>query len=408
VQYTDEVQGQGKFIDGKLNVTLGGFASYQDYPNPGPNCNGNRIFGGLPNCTTNLSITRSQGLFGQATLNLGAFSESLEDFNFTAGYRRNWDYTKQKTKTTSRAGVCATAASPDNRDVFNPTTCFAVLSNSEKSPGWTFNLDWRFDPGKMVYGTISRAYSGGGFNSINLPVSLRVYGPQYNTNYELGVKADWDLGGSRLRTNVSAFYDRFNNIQEAVTGSYVDALGATRITGVTLNAAAARIIGTEVNVQWSIGDFDVTANYVYTDAKYLSYNSRDPSSGAPITLVNNKFEFHADHIASATLRYNLPVDQSMGNMSVAASGTISSQETGLDDSLPGRPTPVAPFKRSRLDARADWTGMYGRPFDLSLALTNVTNHRYSIIGFNLYQTLGIITTQYAEPRMFSARLRWHF
>ncbi len=354
-------------------------------------------FGGLPNCSQNDSITRAQGLFGQATVDLSLISPSLDGFNFTAGYRHSWDYLKRKNRSTNRTtGACALANAGPN--------CFVSQSGSWTAPNWSFQLDYRFDSDKMVYVTVSRAYSRGTLNNPDLPAALRLVDPQFNTNYEGGVKADWNVGSSQLRTNLSVFYNHFADIQEIATGSYVDQQGNQRITGVTLNAAKARIVGFETSIQIVLSDqFEISGGYVFADAKYLNFDSLDPSTGLPVSLADRRFEYHAKHRGNVTLRYNVPLDQSVGEISAQATASITSHQTGLDDG-----SPIAPWSRSKLDLRADWASIYGYPVDFSISATNVTNHRYSIIGFNLYQTLGIITTQYAEPRMISGTLRYRF
>jgi iron complex outermembrane receptor protein len=397
VSYSEELQVQGRFLDGKINAVVGGFASYDGYPNARRTCYGLRIFGGLPGCTLNDGITRSQGIFGQATVNMAIISPALEKLNLTAGYRYNWDYQKQKTQVTTRAGACSSVNA-------NPATCYIVQSNNWTAPGWTFGFDYQLQPNRMVYVTASRAYSRGSFNNVDLPPQLRIVEPQFNTNLEGGIKADWDVGNTRLRTNASVFHNWFDNVQENVTGSYVDAQGNQRIAGVLLNAAKVHVIGAELALQWAISEqFELSGAYAYSHAKYVRYDTVNPTTGAPESFTNRRFPFHAEHSGNATLKYIAPLDPSVGKVSVSAIATLTSDEVPLDDG-----SPVQPFNRSKLDLRADWNDVYGYPVDLSLSATNVTNSRYSLIGFNLYQTIGILTTNYSEPRMVTASVRYRF
>ena len=396
--YSEELQFQGKFLDGKVNAVVGGFASYDGYPNPRTTCNGLIIFFAKPSCTENRSITRAQAVFAQATVNMSVISPALEKLNFTAGYRYNWDYQKLANLSKTRNLSACTSA------VANPATCFIVQSNSWTAPGWTFGLDYQFDQGRMAYITASKAYSRGGFNSANLPIQVRIVQPQFNTNLEGGVKADWDLGSTRLRTNVSVFHNWFDNVQENVTGSYVDAQGNQKISGLLLNAAKVHVIGAELTMQWILSEeFEVSGSYAYSHAKYVKYDSVNPTTGAPESFTNRRFPFHADHSGNVTLKYNLPVDKSLGRMSVSATASLMSDEVPLDDGAP-----VQPFNRSKMDLRADWNEAYGYPVDFSISATNVTNRRYTMIGFNLYNTVGILTTNYSEPRMVTVSARYRF
>ena len=396
--YSEELQVQGTFMDGKINAVAGGFASYDGFPNPRTTCNGLIIFFGRPSCTENRSITRSQAIFAQATFNMALISPALEKLNFTAGYRYNWDYQKQSNLSKTRTLTACTSA------VANPATCFIVQSNNWTAPGWTFGFDYQFEQGRMAYVTASRAYSRGSFNSANLPIQLRIVEPQFNTNLEGGVKADWELGTTRLRTNASAFHNWFDNVQENVTGAFTDAQGVRRITGVLLNAAKVRVIGAELSLQWILSDqFELSGSYAYSHAKYVKYDTVNPTTGAPESFTNRRFPFHADHSGNFTLKYNVPVDSSLGKFSVSATASLLSDEVPLDDGAP-----VQPFNRSKMDLRADWNEAYGYPVDFSVSVTNVTNRRYSLIGFNLYNTVGILTTNYSEPRMVSVNARYRF
>jgi iron complex outermembrane receptor protein len=328
---------------------------------------------------------------------MAIISPALEKLNLTAGYRYNWDYQKQKTQVTTRAGACSSVNA-------NPATCYIVQSNNWTAPGWTFGFDYQLQPNRMVYVTASRAYSRGSFNNVDLPPQLRIVEPQFNTNLEGGIKADWDVGNTRLRTNASVFHNWFDNVQENVTGSYVDAQGNQRIAGVLLNAAKVHVIGAELALQWAISEqFELSGAYAYSHAKYVRYDTVNPTTGAPESFTNRRFPFHAEHSGNATLKYIAPLDPSVGKVSVSAIATLTSDEVPLDDG-----SPVQPFNRSKLDLRADWNDVYGYPVDLSLSATNVTNSRYSLIGFNLYQTIGILTTNYSEPRMVTASVRYRF
>jgi iron complex outermembrane receptor protein len=64
----------------------------------------------------------------------------------------------------------------------------------------------------------SRGYKSGGFNlSTPKQSAFSNFKPEYVTEVEIGAKADFDLMGVKLRTNVDLFHDDYSNIQRSVT-----------------------------------------------------------------------------------------------------------------------------------------------------------------------------------------------
>ena len=62
------------------------------------------------------------------------------------------------------------------------------------------------------------------------------YAPEYVTNYEVGQKSDFELGGMPVRINTALYYTDYTNLQKAGTDSYVPSntlspLPATRRAG---------------------------------------------------------------------------------------------------------------------------------------------------------------------------------
>jgi len=78
-----------------------------------------------------------------------------------------------------------------------------------------FGLQYKIDDNAMLYTIYSQGYRGGGYNENAVSInSLRDYGPETVTNYEVGLKTQWF--NDRLRVNVSGFQTKYKDKQETV------------------------------------------------------------------------------------------------------------------------------------------------------------------------------------------------
>lgn len=141
----------------------------------------------------------------------------------------------------------------------------------------------------MVYGSVSRGYKGGGYNSRGtVPENIGPYDEETVTAYELGVKSD--LLEGRLRLNAAVFLNEFEDLQSSATRQ-----GAVRTENITTNIAEAETAGLEVEMTWLPTDrLQIGLNLAYLDAEFTDFcddvdgPSVDPfpsDCGGPITPV---------------------------------------------------------------------------------------------------------------------------
>lgn len=98
-------------------------------------------------------------------------------------------------------------------------------------------LTYQLDPARMLYATYSTGFRPGGNNR---RVEIGPYRNDTLTNFELGWKTTW-LNG-RLRVNGAVFYERWKDVQLAVSGP-------NAITDL-LNIGNAAVKGMETDVEW--------------------------------------------------------------------------------------------------------------------------------------------------------------
>src|ERR1019366_3782336 len=90
----------------------------------------------------------------------------------------------------------------------NPLTC-TYQSHQFQAPTWTVGLDYQITPDMLVYGKGSRGFKSGGFNGAGNQTFPIQYESEYVTDVEIGLKADWDIDGGKLRTNLDGFHDDY-------------------------------------------------------------------------------------------------------------------------------------------------------------------------------------------------------
>jgi iron complex outermembrane receptor protein len=123
----------------------------------------------------------------------------------------------------------------------------------------------------MLYATWTKGFKSGGWNpgSDQPPLAPSVepaFQPEKITDYEAGVKKDWD--DHRIRTNLSAYYYDYDNLQvQQKTPAYVILI---------TNAADARIYGLEATAEAVVTDhLLVNFGLSLIHAKYSSFCNAD-------------------------------------------------------------------------------------------------------------------------------------
>jgi iron complex outermembrane receptor protein len=130
-------------------------------------------------------------------------------------------------------------------------------------------LDYHLTPDVMVYGSWSRGYRSGGWNSRAAVITaIGPYEPETVDSYEGGVRTT--LLDRKLTVNITGFYTDYKNKQEevitgsplnpAVTQTLVENAGKARIKGAEFELEAAPV--TWLRLHGSVG---------YLDGKYTSF-----------------------------------------------------------------------------------------------------------------------------------------
>jgi len=145
----------------------------------------------------------------------------------------------------------------------NPVTPVGDQTFNFFTPRITLEHD--LTPEMMLYGTVARGAKAGGFNANAVSESLRIFDPEFNNTFELGLKSM--LLGGRAIVNSAVFYTSWDDMQINV----LDPAGGPFTGTLTANLGDATIWGVEVEGSLRATQnlsFDFAASY--TDATYDS------------------------------------------------------------------------------------------------------------------------------------------
>jgi iron complex outermembrane receptor protein len=398
VQYTEELQLQGKALDDKLSWVVGGYLEF-DHPL------GDTLLGSTAVGSTSYyhfhETARSQAAFAHGIYDLSDYVDGLK---FTAGYRYTWDHITDEERATTGVDAITRnpAGAPTNCGVQSgvDNNCHISAGGAFSSFGWNVGLDEQLDSKTLVYVRSGNAYRPGGFN-LNVPAANEKFQPEHVTDVEIGVKSDWTFDGLSGRVNADVFHTDYKNIQTTRLVQVKNPDGTSRVASLLFNAAAAELEGAELEASIvPFEGFEIAPHisYLYTD--YGQYptdagaNSKDPPF-----LYTPKLQY------AVTGTYHLPIDDSLGD--VAVSATYSWYGHQYLSVQAGEIYPIQP-SYDELDIRVDWTNILGNPVDAGFFMTNALDTTHVVGGFPIYTQLGFTSLVYNEPRMFGFSLKYRF
>jgi iron complex outermembrane receptor protein len=401
--YSDELQVLGQAFDNKVNWIVGGY--YDSFTQNEHETFNEATFPGNPVSPQLITLrepTTSKALFGQATFDI---SQWLQGVSVTGGYRYTWD-NRSFAQSRFQPGfppfipTCALLGFPG----LNPATCVEQLSTQFSNYNYNVSVNWQATPNVLLYVASRRGYKSGGFNFAATDPAFIQYAPETLTDIEAGLKADWDLGGVPVRTNLAIYDGRYDDIQaQFVTISpsgLPEALIVNRdpLTG-TQNRATLKGGEAEVTIV-PFKDLRISGFYGYAAGTYDRFI--DSTSGVPISLAGQDISGIAHTTAGLTIDYQPELAGRLGSPEFVANiyGRSALSSNALNPGLLGGFTNV--------DLRLDWRSVGGSPVDIAIYGDNVTDNRHVVINNNLLQVVGVSSAQFAEPATFGVELRYRF
>lgn len=394
-QYSQELQLNAK-LGSLVDLTAGAFYFYED----GFQSDNVPIAGGLIQAAGGFDHdTRSYALFGEGNIHITP--KLTAQFGIRYNQDRKTLFLNQQNLNTAFSTFGLNLA-----DLPRPSDPRFLDTGQRRSKDFNntsirAGLNYQVNDDVFVYTTYSQGFKSGGFttrlttffspaliaaanpNDPNVLRSLE-FGEETSNNIEVGFKSKFL--DNRVRFNVAAFFNKYNNIQIVVQRG---------VSPSNENVASAQINGVEAELEALPADWlSLTATLGYLDAHYSSF---DPAT-AP--LLVNRF---GQKITKATRLQNAP----KWTASLAANAKISSALSfNVNGSYSGRvendvfntaqisQSPFVLMNSSVFYQNADgWS--------LRVGVENLTNKRIIVSGFEA-GALPFTTASYNRPREWYA------
>jgi iron complex outermembrane recepter protein len=344
----------------------------------------------------------SAAIFGQASFGLG-----VEGLSATIGARQNWDE-RTAVILNRTATACRFTRDLDN----NPATpevnpglagCALPLSADFSEPTYNLSLEYRASDDVLFYIAHRHGYRTGGFGArANTQAGLsRTFEPEIVDDIEIGAKADWNVGGAFLRTNVAAYTADYQDIQRLLSDPTV-----LPLTTVTTNAGQAEIRGVEFDFLFRPTDWlEFSGFYAHANADFTEFRAPcapTPCVGADLSV--NPFARAPENIAGASVQVDLPVPANLGEASLGLSYFHQDEYSTNDSFIAGVTVDEA---RDIVDLTAKLDDVLGSNATVVFYVDNVFDNDYGMqmLGFGA-ATVNSATP--GQPRTYGVRLSYNF
>jgi iron complex outermembrane receptor protein len=291
-----------------------------------------------------------------------------------------------------------------------------IATPKSNKPTWLIDLDYKPNPDMLLYAKYARGYRQGGLTFTN--PGLESWGPEKVDTYEAGGKFTL-RGPIQGYINVAGFYNDFSD-QQIFAGLIAKPTSGIAGGAAIINAGQSEIYGAELDSSFSLTKdlrLDIGYTYLKTKIKQLTAPTLDPTSPfaqiIPNGQVGDPLAYSPEHKVTATGSYTLPLDASIGKITLSAtyvytsSQIVTTGEQALAASI-GIPDPGKLDGYGLLNLNLNWDDIAGKPVDLAVFASNVTNEHYRVsIGQSL-PSAGFENALYGAPVMYGVRLRYRF
>ncbi len=377
-------------------------------------------FGGYLQDSPNVDAdNEAYAIFGEGTY---AFNEQ---WSFTLGLRQTWDdreITAKNEGFNPNTFTYGCLMLDENNDPLPDDNCSRRESEKFDAFTWRTSFNWTPSDDMLLYASVSTGYRSGGFNARGTNTfTLQPFEEETVLSYELGHKADWQLGNlAMMRTNLAIYLQDYDDIQKTVDGIN-PATGGYETN--TVNAAKARIKGVELDITIApTGNLIFTLAYSYVDADYDEWDRVVQLPDGPQLLDYSRapFVYIPENALTGTATYTLPLDPDWGEFTLTASAYWQDEMQTNDDpwlwpelgwteeNLQNALNEVEIDAYEVWNFRADWYGAMGSNLDLAVYANNAFDENYVTGGLSVPESLGIIAHTYGTPRVYGASLRWSF
>ena len=284
----------------------------------------------------------------------------------------------------------------EKKRVSNPPGIGLVVSNGDSKSFDNLSpmaaMQYFIDQDLQIYGSISRGFKSGGFNTLVLlpRQDYLPFDPEHVTSYELGVKAS----RGRFSMDGAIFFLNYDDIQISVLNGVEPQI---------LNAAEAEIKGLEVELAVALTTgLRFEAGVGYLDAKYVKLDQAGlPGLTIPVTL-SSKLMNTPEWSINLGLSYSTHLQQ-IGRLAIR--GDYSWRDKTYKDAINTEELIQGAY--GLLHAGATLVSNSGR-WQFAVSGNNLTNTKYLQSGVAGKPDFGLVAASFARPRHWEVSVRYRF
>lgn len=260
------------------------------------------------------------------------------------------------------------------------------------------SLDYQITPDIMIYGLASRGFKSGGYNiranTTAVPRSGEPFDDEQVDSFEIGSKMSFL--DQRLFLNLSAFHNKYEDIQLSVFTSYTLPNGSQSFFGDFTNAGKGTVNGVEVEYQFlPTANWLISGNLAWLDAKYDEFIS------GGVNIAETQYFTNAPEFSGAlNVEYRTDLANG-GNLSARVGYSYQSEVWPTTDLSPA----IKQDGYGLVNAGVIWK--VNDAWSLSLQGTNLADEEYRTTGYNI-AAYGVLTGFYGPPRQYSLTARYDF
>ena len=240
-------------------------------------------------------------------------------------------------------------------------------------------IDHRFSPDTMAYGSVTRGYQAGGFNSVSTQANGGHFDPETVTNYEIGIKGR--VAGTGLSYSAALFHYLFKNLQ-SITLDQTLAIPAYVVTVSDVQAT-----GADLEAQWQVNrDLRLFGSAEFIDQTYKAQRNRaggaNDLTGQPYGAPNTS--------VTAGVDVQWPLMAGQANWTLQGS-YLSPTRCNADSVVQGSCLTAPAFRvgeaRQRVDTRIGWEAP-SKQWGMALIVNNLFDKQYVNWLSNLSAPVG--------------------
>jgi iron complex outermembrane recepter protein len=257
-------------------------------------------------------------------------------------------------------------------------------------------IDHQLTPDTMLYGSVTRGYQAGGFNSVSTQANGGRFDPETITSYELGAKGR--VAGAGISYSAALFHYLFKNLQ-AIT---LDHTATVPVYVVTVSDVEAT--GLDGELAWQVAaPLRLFANGEWIDQKYQGQKNLAPGAN---DLTGQPYGTPSLSLAAGV---DLTLALAGGKAEWSLQGSYAgATRCNADSAAQGSCLSTGAFKvgeaRNRVDTRLGWSAP-GDHWGMALIVNNLLDKRYVSGLSNLSAAVGVpYTASYSAPRQFQVEL----